>query len=113
MYVSPSCSRVLGWDATSLLGTPALGGVNAEDLPRVEQAVADLKRGVIEETKIVYRSPTAMVYLFIQMSSEMWMHDKNGYLYFEKTVDGFLKEMFQRWKEVGSSHEVTVVLFTR
>ena len=41
-------------------------------------------------------------------------HDqKNGYLYFEKTVDGFLKEMFQRWKECGSSHEVTVVLFTR
>ena len=54
-----------------------------------------------------------MVYLFIQMSSEMWTCDKNGYLYFEKTVDGFLKEMFQRWNTSGSSHEVTIVLFTR
>ena len=54
-----------------------------------------------------------MVYLFIQMSSEMWTHDARGYLYFEKTVDGFLKEMFQRWHTSGSSHEVTIVLFTR
>jgi len=65
------------------------------------------------DTKIVFRSQSAMVYLFIQMSSEMWMHDKNGYLYFEKTVEGFLREMFQRWNQCGSSHEVTVVLFTR
>ncbi len=55
-YVSPSCTRVLGWDAVSLRGTPALSRVNAGDLPRVEQAVADLKRGVVEETKIVYRT---------------------------------------------------------
>ena len=44
-----------------------------------------------------------MVYLFIQMSSEMWTHDARGYLYFEKTVDGFLKEMFQRWHTSGHS----------
>ncbi|MBI5131552.1 MAG: diguanylate cyclase [Rhodopseudomonas palustris] len=56
VYVSPSCSRVLGWDATSLRGTSALGGVNAADLGQVERAVADLKRGAIEETKIVYRT---------------------------------------------------------
>ena len=86
-------------------------------MPQVNELWANGDRvasGLINsDTKIVFRSQSAMVYLFIQMSSEMWMHDKNGYLYFEKTVDGFLKEMFQRWKEVGSSHEVTVVLFTR
>ena len=36
------------------------------------------------DTKVVFRSTTAMVYLFIQMSSEMWDFDLYGYLYFEK-----------------------------
>ena len=70
--------------------------------------------GVISsDTKIVFRSPTAMVYLFIQMSSEMWQFDVHGELYFEKAVDGFLSEMFRRWQRSGSSHEVTIVLFSR
>ncbi len=35
--------------------------------------------GVINaDTKVVFRSPTAMVYLFIQMSSEMWDFDERG-----------------------------------
>lgn len=39
-----------------------------------------------------------MVYLFIQMSSEMWDFDIHGDLYFEKAVNGFLCELFQKWK---------------
>ena len=70
--------------------------------------------GVItSNTQIVFRSTSAMVYLFIQMSSEMWDHDSYGDLYFEKAVDGMLKELFQRWSKTGSAHEVTIVLFTR
>ena len=34
--------------------------------------------------KVVFRSTTAMVYLFIQMSTEMWHFDMYGDLYFEK-----------------------------
>lgn len=35
--------------------------------------------GVInEDTKVVFRSSTSMVYLFIQMSSEMWDFDIHG-----------------------------------
>ncbi|AZO82182.1 MULTISPECIES: diguanylate cyclase [unclassified Bosea (in: a-proteobacteria)] len=56
LYASPSTTRVLGWDPEQLVGTPALAGVNQEDLPRVEQTVASLKRGDIEETKIIYRT---------------------------------------------------------
>ncbi len=33
---------------------------------------------VTSDTKVVFRSPTAMIYLFIQMSSEMWDFDKFG-----------------------------------
>ena len=36
----------------------------------------------------MFRSTTAMVYLFIQMSSEMWHFDMNGDLYFEKVTWG-------------------------
>ena len=49
---------------------------------------------ITPDTKVVFRSTTAMVYLFIQMSSEMWDFDLLGDLYFEKAVDGFLYEMF-------------------
>jgi len=70
--------------------------------------------GVItQDTKVVFRSTTAMVYLFIQMSSEMWDFDMYGDLYFEKAVNGFLYEMFSKWQKTGASHEVTIVLFSR
>ena len=39
-----------------------------------------------------------MVYLFIQMSSEMWEFDICGDLYFEKAVNGFLSEVFTKGK---------------
>lgn len=58
--------------------------------------------GVInEETKVVFRSSTSMVYLFIQMSSEMWDFDIHGDLYFEKAVNGFLTDLFLKWKKLG------------
>ncbi|XP_058807766.1 GATOR complex protein Iml1 isoform X1 [Phymastichus coffea] len=70
--------------------------------------------GVItDDTKIVFRSSTSMVYLFIQMSSEMWDFDIHGDLYFEKAVNGFLADLFQKWKKNGCNHEVTIVLFSR
>lgn len=55
-YVSPSCSRILGWDQAQLVGSPALAGINADDLPRVEQTVAALKNGEAEEARIIYRN---------------------------------------------------------
>ncbi|XP_011872144.1 PREDICTED: DEP domain-containing protein 5 isoform X6 [Vollenhovia emeryi] len=70
--------------------------------------------GVItDDTKVVFRSCTSMVYLFIQMSSEMWDFDIHGDLYFEKAVNGFLADLFQKWKKNSINHEVTIVLFSR
>lgn len=56
LYVSPACIRIVGWSAEQLTGTPALAGVNAEDLPHVRKTVEALKRGEIEETRLVYRT---------------------------------------------------------
>lgn len=43
----------------------------------------------------------------------MWDFDIHGDLYFEKAVNGFLAELFAKWKKMGSNHEVTIVLFSR
>jgi diguanylate cyclase (GGDEF)-like protein/PAS domain S-box-containing protein len=56
LYVSPSCSRVVGWRPEQLMGTPSLAGVSAEDLPRVEFVVAALRCGEAEDTRVVYRT---------------------------------------------------------
>nr|KAG5702349.1 hypothetical protein BaRGS_003016 [Batillaria attramentaria] len=70
--------------------------------------------GVItEDTRVVFRSSTAVVQIFIQMSSEMWEFDLNGDLYFEKAVNGFLSDLFVKWKEQNCCHDVTIVLFSR
>ncbi|GAB6030056.1 hypothetical protein CHUAL_005739 [Chamberlinius hualienensis] len=68
---------------------------------------------VTYNTKIVFRSCTNLIYLFIQMSSEMWDMDIHGYLYFEKAINGFLADLFNEWKTKDTSHEVTIVLFSR
>ncbi|XP_061652499.1 GATOR1 complex protein DEPDC5 isoform X3 [Phyllopteryx taeniolatus] len=68
---------------------------------------------ISEDTRVVFRSTSAMVYIFIQMSCEMWDFDINGDLYFEKAVNGFLSDLFGKWKDKNCSHEVTVVLFSR
>lgn len=81
-------------------------------------------------TQVVFRSTSAMVYIFIQMSCEMWDFDiygqsdlsdlylpvkevffmcfndwtscfyiiVSGDLYFEKAVNGFLSDLFAKWK---------------
>ncbi|KAM9322543.1 GATOR1 complex protein DEPDC5 isoform 3-T5 [Pholidichthys leucotaenia] len=68
---------------------------------------------ISEDTRVVFRSTSAMVYIFVQMSCEMWDFDIYGDLYFEKAVNGFLSDLFAKWREKNCSHEVTVVLFSR
>uniref|UniRef100_A0A8B9LZB8 DEP domain containing 5, GATOR1 subcomplex subunit n=1 Tax=Astyanax mexicanus TaxID=7994 RepID=A0A8B9LZB8_ASTMX len=53
---------------------------------------------ISEDTRVVFRSTSAMVYIFIQMSCEMWDFDIYGDLYFEKAVNGFLSDLFAKWK---------------
>lgn len=55
-YASPSALRVVGWRTSQLIGTPALAGVNPEDLPQVHAIVNAMKRGEREEARVTYRS---------------------------------------------------------
>lgn len=68
---------------------------------------------ITKSTRMVFRSASAKFFLFIQMSKEMWEFDEDGELYFEKAVNNFLPHLFNRWKEEGANHVVSIVLFTR
>uniref|UniRef100_A0A5S6R2F7 DEP domain-containing protein n=1 Tax=Trichuris muris TaxID=70415 RepID=A0A5S6R2F7_TRIMR len=68
---------------------------------------------VDESTRVVFRSNSALVYIMIQMSLEMWEFDNQGDLYSEKCIDGFLPDLFKKWKEKSCSHFVSIVLFSR
>ncbi|KAG2194867.1 hypothetical protein INT47_002661 [Mucor saturninus] len=68
---------------------------------------------ITETTRMIFRSASAKYFLFIQMSREMWEFDEDGELYFEKAVSNFLPQLFTRWKDEGTNHVVSIVLFTR
>ncbi|KAI9272814.1 hypothetical protein BDA99DRAFT_556413 [Phascolomyces articulosus] len=68
---------------------------------------------ISENTRMIFRSSSAKYFLFIQLSREMWEFDEDGELYFEKVVNNFLPELFNRWKEEGTNHVVSIILFTR
>ncbi|MFB6464656.1 diguanylate cyclase [Bradyrhizobium tunisiense] len=69
-YVSPSSVRVVGWRANQLIGTPALAGINPEDLPEVQAVVDAMKRGDREEARLTYRNS----------------HRENGEVWLESTM---------------------------
>ena len=41
------------------------------------------------------------------------LHIFSGDLYFEKSVKGFLTDLFKRWKNQQANHDVTIVMFSR
>ena len=55
-YASPSSVRIVGWRPDQLVGTPALAGVNALDMPQVGETVAALKCGEVEEARVSFRT---------------------------------------------------------
>jgi diguanylate cyclase (GGDEF)-like protein/PAS domain S-box-containing protein len=77
-YASPSSIRIVGWRPKQLVGTPALAGVNPLDLPDVEEKVAALKHGGVEETRVAYRTRH-------REKSEIWVEST---LRVTRTVDG-------------------------
>ncbi|KAF8421251.1 hypothetical protein EV426DRAFT_706882 [Tirmania nivea] len=66
-------------------------------------------------TKPIFRSESARYVMFIQMSREMWHFDTegSGEVVFNKLINGFLPELFKRWRRINAHHLVNIVLFTR
>lgn len=68
---------------------------------------------VTDKTRVVFRSSSSTVLIFIQMCSEMNQLDPQGDLYLEKCIKGFLTELFQKWKEQNCTHYVSIILCSR
>ncbi|KAL1922356.1 uncharacterized protein VTP21DRAFT_9895 [Calcarisporiella thermophila] len=68
---------------------------------------------ITSKTRAIFRSESSRSYLFIQMSREMWEFDEDGELLFEKTLYGFLPQLFEKWRELNMNHIITIIMFTR
>lgn len=64
------------------------------------------------DTRIVYRSESARMVYFIQISAEMWHFEESGQVVFHKMINSFLPEVFKRWHDDNAHHVVTIILFT-
>ena len=73
-----------------------------------------VQSGVItNKTNVIFRSKSARIFWLIQISSEMWMFDQNGDLYFEKVLSKFISPVLDKWKALSVTHSLTIVFFTR
>lgn len=68
---------------------------------------------VTEDTRFVFRSRSGKIFIFVQLSKEMWEFADDSNIYFELAANHFLKELFQRWKEYHTNHSVTIIFFSR
>ncbi|VBB26781.1 unnamed protein product [Acanthocheilonema viteae] len=68
---------------------------------------------VSKDTRIVFRSASAMMLIYVQMSSEMWDFDPYGDLYFEKCVNGFFPQLFEQWNKHHCAHSITFIVTSR
>lgn len=64
------------------------------------------------DTRIIYRSESARMVYFLQISAEMWHFEESGQVIFHKMINSFLPEVFKRWHENKAHHVVTIILFT-
>jgi hypothetical protein len=64
-------------------------------------------------TKIVFRSLSAKVTIFIQVCRELWGFAGDGERYTEKIIHSFLPTLFAKWREAGTNHIVSIVLISR
>lgn len=95
-----------------------VGGLFDSDHQTVRSAWVD------EDTKIIFRSESARVYVFVEMSQEMWHFEEDGSMLREK-CEVFLQELFMHWtgraeegmdkKSKGNptSHTVSMILYGR
>jgi hypothetical protein len=85
-----------------------------------------IRSGIIsEDTKLTFRSRSARIIWLVQMSSEMWDfaspykavgNQKNKEpsceTYFNKFIS-FARKLFEKWKKLELTHNLTVVYFSR
>ncbi|GIZ41646.1 hypothetical protein CKM354_000494500 [Cercospora kikuchii] len=64
-------------------------------------------------TKPIFRSRSARYSILIEVSREMLEGWSNGSLMYERLIDDFLQELFQKWERAKARHLASVILFGR
>jgi DEP domain-containing protein 5 len=74
----------------------------------------EINTGVVKiaYTKFAFFSKSSQVYILIEVSEDMYKFDEHGFLNYEKCIQ-FLKSYFERCIKSSSSHEVTMVVYSR
>ena len=67
---------------------------------------------VSENTRVLFRSKSARLNFLIQLSSEMWHFQETGEIMFHKLINTLFPQIFSRWRNKGTHHVITIVLFT-
>eukprot|EP00835_Amoeboradix_gromovi_P003739 NODE_259_length_12613_cov_0.311411.p1 type:complete len:1298 gc:universal NODE_259_length_12613_cov_0.311411:10943-7050(-) len=65
------------------------------------------------DSKTIFRSKSAQVFLFLHISRELFDFCYDGDTYFEKMVSGVIPKIFNKWKEQKTNHRLTLILFSR
>src|ERR1700738_3841397 len=68
---------------------------------------------VSSRTRPIFRSESSRFLLMVQMAAELWEFEEDGELMYHKCVDGYLPQLFDKWRMAGARHLVTIVLFAR
>jgi DEP domain-containing protein 5 len=68
---------------------------------------------VSSRTRPIFRSESSRFLLMVQMAAELWEFEEDGELMYHKCVDGYLPQLFEKWRVTGARHLVTIVLFAR
>lgn len=68
---------------------------------------------VSEDTRVVFRSSSSQVFIYIQFSAEMWDMDAQGDMYFERCCMGFLPKLFRSWAFNHCAHHVSLIVTSR
>lgn len=68
---------------------------------------------VTSRTRPIFRSESSRFLLLVQMAAELWEFEEDGELMYHKCVDGYLPQLFEKWRLTGARHLVTIVLFAR
>src|SRR5271154_1584591 len=68
---------------------------------------------VSPRTRLIFRSESSRFLLLVQMAAELWEFEEDGELMYHKCVDGYLPQLFEKWRITGARHLVTIVLFAR
>lgn len=65
-----------------------------------------------EKTDVIFRSESSKLIFLVQLSREMWHFEETGEILFHKLVNTLFPKIFQKWRDKGTHHSITIVLFT-